>query len=111
HGQRGFVRTGQRNPARSAAAAVVRRRGEALKGFVDAANVTDSSRANVAMAAIPAAVLVRDAGIEPIVQVTGRDRNRIAIQADLLGAAALGLSNFLFMTGDDPKEGNHPDAG
>src|SRR4029079_7918652 len=69
-----------------------------------------SSRANVAMAAIPAAVLVRDAGVEPIVQVTGRDRNRIAIQADLLGAAALGLPNFLFMTGDDPKEGDHPDA-
>jgi methylenetetrahydrofolate reductase (NADPH) len=81
-----------------------------LKGVVDAANVTDSSRAKVAMAAIPAAVLVRDAGVEPIVQVTGRDRNRIAIQADLLGAAALGLPNFLFMTGDDPKEGDHPDA-
>ena len=81
-----------------------------LKGFVDAANVTDSSRARVAMAAIPAAVLVRDAGVEPIVQVTGRDRNRIAIQADLLGAAALGLPNFLFMSGDDPKQGNHPDA-
>ena len=105
-----FVLTAELNPPRSAAASVVRRRAEALKGFVDAANVTDSSRANVAMAAIPAAVLVREAGVEPIVQVTGRDRNRIAIQADLLGAAALGLSNFLFMTGDDPKEGNHPDA-
>jgi methylenetetrahydrofolate reductase (NADPH) len=81
-----------------------------LKGVVDAVNVTDSSRANVAMAAIPAAVLVRDAGVEPIVQVSGRDRNRIAIQADLLGAAALGLPSFLFMSGDDPKQGNHPDA-
>src|SRR5437762_6167282 len=108
--QGAFVLTAELNPPKSAASSVVRRRAEVLRGVVDAANVTDSSRANVAMAAIPAAVLVRDAGVEPIVQVTGRDRNRIAIQADLLGAAALGLPNFLFMTGDDPKEGNHPDA-
>lgn len=105
-----FVVTAELNPPRSAAASVVRRRAEVLKGAVDAVNVTDSNRANVAMAAIPAALLIRDAGVEPIVQVTGRDRNRIAIQADLLGAAALGLRNFLFMSGDDPKYGNHPDA-
>jgi methylenetetrahydrofolate reductase (NADPH) len=105
-----FVVTAELNPPKSAAASVVRRRADVLKRVVDAANVTDSSRANVAMAAIPAAVLVRDAGVEPIVQVTGRDRNRIAIQADLLGAAALGLPNFVFMTGDDPREGDHPEA-
>lgn len=105
-----FVLTAELNPPKSAAASVVRRRAGLLKGVVDAANVTDSNRANVAMAAIPAAVIVRDAGVEPIVQITGRDRNRIAIQADLLGAAALGLPNFLFMSGDDPKQGNHPDA-
>jgi 5,10-methylenetetrahydrofolate reductase len=81
-----------------------------LKGFVDAVNITDSNRAVAAMAAIPAAVIVRDAGIDPIVQMTGRDRNRIALQADLLGAAALGLEHFVFMSGDDPKKGNHPDA-
>src|SRR4030095_3532337 len=81
-----------------------------LKGCVDAINVTDSNHAVVAMSAIPAAVLVRDSGVEPIVQITGRDRNRIALQADVLGAAALGLPNFLFMSGDDPKHGNHPDA-
>jgi len=105
-----FVVTAELNPPKSAAASVVRRRADLLKGVVDAVNLTDSNRANVAMAAIPAAILVRDAGVEPIVQVTGRDRNRIALQADLLGAAALGLPNFLFMTGDDPKQGNHPDA-
>lgn len=105
-----FVVTAELNPPKSAAASVVRRRAEVLKSAVDAVNVTDSNRANVAMAAIPAALLIRDAGVEPIVQVTGRDRNRIAIQADLLGAAALGLRNFLFMSGDDPKYGNHPDA-
>jgi 5,10-methylenetetrahydrofolate reductase len=88
----------------------VRRRANALRGSVDAVNVTDSNRAVVAMAAIPAAVIVREAGLDPIVQVTGRDRNRIALQADLLGAAALGIEHFLFMSGDDPKAGNHPDA-
>src|SRR5258708_10593633 len=109
-GQGEFVVTAELNPPKSAAASVVKRRADLLKGVVDAVNLTDSNRANVAMAAIPAAVLVREAGVEPIVQVTGRDRNRIALQADLLGAAALGLPNFLFMTGDDPKHGNHPDA-
>ena len=105
-----FVLTAELNPPKSAAASVVRRRAGVLKGIVDAVNVTDSNRANVAMAAIPAALIVRESGVEPIVQITGRDRNRIAIQADLLGAAALGLPNFLFMSGDDPKQGNHPDA-
>ena len=105
-----FVVTAELNPPKSAAAGVVRRRGEALKGVVDAVNVTDSNRAMVAMAAIPAATIVQSAGLEPIVQMTGRDRNRIALQADLLGAAAVGIENFVFMSGDDPKQGNHPDA-
>ena len=105
-----FVVTAELNPPKSAAAGVVRRRGEALKGVVDAVNITDSNRAVAAMAAIPAATIVRSAGLEPIVQMTGRDRNRIALQADVLGAAAIGIENFVFMSGDDPKEGNHPDA-
>jgi methylenetetrahydrofolate reductase (NADPH) len=105
-----FVVTAELNPPKSAAAGVVRRRAEALKGVVDAVNVTDSNRAMVAMAAIPAATIVRSAGLEPIVQMTGRDRNRIALQADVLGAAAIGIENFVFMSGDDPKQGNHPDA-
>ncbi len=105
-----FVVTAELNPPKSAAAAVVRRRAGVLKGYVDAVNVTDSNRAVAAMAAIPAAVIVRESGVDPIVQMTGRDRNRIALQADLLGAAALGLEHFVFMSGDDPKQGNHPDA-
>ncbi|HEY6958279.1 MAG TPA: methylenetetrahydrofolate reductase [Candidatus Limnocylindria bacterium] len=105
-----FVVTAELNPPKSAAASVVRRRASVLKGYADAVNITDSNRAVVAMAAIPAAVLVREAGVEPIVQMTGRDRNRIALQADLLGANALGLEHFVFMSGDDPKQGNHPDA-
>ncbi len=105
-----FVITAELNPPKSASAAAVKRRAVVLRGFVDAVNVTDSNRAVVAMAALPAALLVREAGVEPTVQMTGRDRNRIALQADLLGAAALGLPNFVFMSGDDPKQGNHPDA-
>jgi 5,10-methylenetetrahydrofolate reductase len=105
-----FVVTAELNPPKSASGTAVKRRAGILKGTVDAVNVTDSNRSVVAMAAIPAALLVREAGVEPIVQITGRDRNRIALQADLLGAAALGLANFLFMSGDDPKHGNHPDA-
>ena len=105
-----FVVTAELNPPKSAAASVVRRRASVLKGYADAVNITDSNRAVVTMAAIPAAVLVREAGVDPIVQMTGRDRNRIALQADVLGAAALGIEHFLFMSGDDPKQGNHPDA-
>ena len=105
-----FLVTAELNPPKNAAADVVRRRAEALKGVVDAVNVTDSNRAIVTMAAIPAATIVRSAGLEPIVQMTGRDRNRIALQADVLGAAAIGIENFVFMSGDDPKLGNHPDA-
>ncbi len=105
-----FVVTAELNPPKSASGTIVKRRAGVLNGNVDAINVTDSNHAIAAMAAIPAALLVREAGVEPIVQMTGRDRNRIALQADLLGAAALGLSNFLFMSGDDPKFGNHPDA-
>ena len=105
-----FVVTAELNPPKSAADGLVRRRAEALRGVVDAVNVTDSNRAMVAMAAIPAATIIRSAGLEPIVQMTGRDRNRIALQGDVLGAAAIGIENFVFMSGDDPKQGNHPDA-
>lgn len=105
-----FVVTAELNPPKGAAAGVMRRRAGVLRGFVDAVNVTDNNRAVVAMAAIPAAVIVREAGLEPIVQMTGRDRNSIALQSDLLGASALGLEQFLFMSGDDPKRGSQPDA-
>ncbi len=83
---------------------------QALQGFVDAINVTESARALMTVAPIAAARLLLDRGIEAIVQMTARDRNRIAIQADLLGAAVLGVHNFVFMGGDPPKIGDHPDA-
>lgn len=83
---------------------------ELLKPCVDAVNLTESPRARMAIEPKSVARLLLDRGVEPIVQVTARDRNRIAVQADLLGAAALGIGNFVFMTGDSPKNGDHPDA-
>ncbi|HTX25226.1 MAG TPA: methylenetetrahydrofolate reductase [Steroidobacteraceae bacterium] len=83
---------------------------ELLKPCVDAVNLTESPRARMAIEPKSVAHLLIDRGVEPIVQVTARDRNRIAVQADLLGAAALGVRNFVFMTGDQPKNGDHPDA-
>jgi len=83
---------------------------DALKSIVDAINVTESPRARLAVEPKSVGHLLQDRGIEAIVQMTARDRNRIAIQADLLGGSLLGIGNFLFMTGDDPKNGDHPDA-
>jgi 5,10-methylenetetrahydrofolate reductase len=82
----------------------------ALKGRVQGINLTESHRARMTMEPKAVGRLLLERGIEPIVQVTARDRNRIAIQADLLGASALGIENFVFMTGDQPQGGDHPDA-
>ena len=81
-----------------------------LAEVVDAFNLTDSHNARMSMAPIGAARRLLDEGVEPILQMTARDRNRIAIQADLLAAAALGVANVVLMTGDAPSHGDHPDA-
>lgn len=81
-----------------------------LRGLADAVNVTDGAGARAAMSALSAAALLQRAGIEPILQFTCRDRNRLALQSDLLGAAALGIRNLLMLTGDDPKSGDQPDT-
>lgn len=81
-----------------------------LKDWVHAVNVTDGSRAVLRMSALSCAVLLHQAGIEPICQMTGRDRNAIALQADLMGAHALGIRNVLALTGDPIKAGDHPKA-
>jgi methylenetetrahydrofolate reductase (NADPH) len=83
---------------------------ETLRPYVDAFNLTESARARLAVDPRAVARLLLDGGIEPIVQVTARDRNRIAIQADLLGAAVLGVENLVFMRGDSPTVGDHPQA-
>jgi methylenetetrahydrofolate reductase (NADPH) len=81
-----------------------------LKGLADAVNVTDGASARAHMSALAAAALLAHDGIEPILQLACRDRNRIALQADLMGAAALGVHNLLLLTGDDPKVGDQPDT-
>ena len=105
-----FAVTAEIGPPKSADGEVVRQKARILKGYVDAANITDCQTAIVRMSSIASAVLVMAEGVEPVVQMTCRDRNRIGIQADLLGAAALGVKNLLCITGDHQKFGNHPEA-
>jgi methylenetetrahydrofolate reductase (NADPH) len=81
-----------------------------LKGLVDAVNVTDGAGARPHLGAVTAAALLVEQGIEPILQLTCRDRNRIALQSDLLSAAASGVRNLLMLRGDDPSAGDQPDA-
>lgn len=81
-----------------------------LHGRVDAVNVTDAAGARAAMSSLAAAVLIKQIGIEPVMQMTCRDRNRIAIQGDVLGASALGVHNVLVLHGDAPVAGDQPDA-
>ena len=81
-----------------------------LKGLADAVNVTDGAGARVHMGSLVAAALLLRAGVEPILQLTCRDRNRIALQSDLLAAAALGIENLLLLRGDNPSAGDQPDA-
>ena len=106
----GFVVTSELTPPKGTSLESLLARAQALSGHVDAFNVTDSHAARMAMAPMAVSHLLIDHGVEPIMQITSRDRNRIAIQADLLGAWALGVRNIAFMGGDPPKNGDHPDA-
>ena len=81
-----------------------------LKGVADAVNVTDSPGAKVHMSALTAAIILAQSGIDPILQLTVRDRNRLALQGDLVGASALGVHNVLCLSGDDPKGGDQPET-
>jgi len=81
-----------------------------LKGVADAVNVTDSPGAKVHMSSITAAIILAQDGIDPILQLTVRDRNRLALQGDLIGASALGVNNILCLGGDDPKNGDQPET-
>ena len=81
-----------------------------VKGFADAFNVTDNQTAVVRFSSIGGSIIIKNLGLEPIMQMTCRDRNRIALQSDILGASAIGVRNILFITGDHQSFGNHPDA-
>jgi methylenetetrahydrofolate reductase (NADPH) len=108
--QRRFAITAEVTPPVSAEPERLLEKALPLKGYADAVNVTDAASARSTMSSVAAAAILVQEGIEPVLQVTCRDRNRIALQNDLLGAAALGIRNVLVLTGDDPKAGDQPDA-
>jgi len=105
-----FALTAELGPPKSADASLIAAKAKILAGSIDAANITDNQTAIVRMSSIAAGLLAMQEGIEPIIQITCRDRNRIAIQSDVLGAYALGVRNILCLTGDHQKFGNHPTA-
>ena len=105
-----FIVTSELTPPKGLDLAPLLDAARRLAGVVDAFNLTDSHNARMSMAPIGAARHLLDEGVEPILQMTARDRNRIAIQADLLAAAALGVANVVLMTGDAPSHGDHPEA-
>jgi len=105
-----FAVTGEIVPPRTADGVVVTDHARALVGSIDAANVTDNPTASAHMSAVAGCAFVAGAGIEPTLQLTCRDRNRLAITADLLGAWALGARNVLCLSGDPMRVGDEPDA-
>jgi methylenetetrahydrofolate reductase (NADPH) len=107
---RRFVMTAEIVPPVACDGQELLRKALALKGLADAVNVTDGAGARAHMAALAAASLLIGAGIEPVLQLTCRDKNRIALQSELMGAAALGIRNLLILTGDDPKAGDQPET-
>jgi len=106
----GFAVTSECGPPRGADAEVIKKKGTLLKGVVDAVNVTDNQTSVVRMSSLSSCVILKQMGIEPTLQMVTRDRNRIAIQSDILGAAALGIHNILCLSGDHQKFGDHPTA-
>ena len=105
-----FVFTAEITPPDSSDKNVLLERVKPLKDVADAVNVTDSPGAKVHMSALTASIILVQNNIEPILQLTVRDRNRIALQGDLVGASALGVKNILCLSGDDPKNGDQPET-
>jgi methylenetetrahydrofolate reductase (NADPH) len=105
-----FAVTAEIGPPRGADVAPVSRKAAALRGWVDAVNITDNQSAAVRLSSLAGSLAVLTAGVEPIMQLTCRDRNRIALQSELLSASALGVPNVVIMTGDHPRHGDHSDA-
>jgi methylenetetrahydrofolate reductase (NADPH) len=105
-----FVVTTEISPPDSADPREVYERAKVFDGYVDAMNATDGSGGNCHMSSLGMCSLLALRGYDMVMQMTGRDRNRIAIQADILSAAALGIANVLCLTGDDVAGGDHPDA-
>ena len=105
-----FAVTAEVAPPRGADVTGLRETARLLRGWVDAANVTDNQGARVRMSSLAGSAVLLAEGLDPVMQMTCRDRNRIALQSDLLAAGGLGVPNVLLMTGDRPERGDHPDA-
>ena len=111
-----FAVTAELGPPMSADGEEVKRKMEILRGNAEAFNITDCQTAVVRMSSIASAIMLQQGGLEPVMQMTTRDRNRIAIQADILGACAFGIKNCLCIAGDHQKFGaagklkGHPTA-
>lgn len=109
-GQGEFAVTAECGPPKGADPEVVLKKAEFLKGRVDAINVTDNQTAIVRMSSLAACSLLKSAGLDPVLQMVVRDRNRIALQSDILGASAVGIRNVLCLSGDHQGFGNQPQA-
>ena len=105
-----FVYTAETTPPDASNQDVLLTKIMPLKGIADAINITDSPGAKVHMSSLTAAIILAQNDIEPILQLTVRDRNRLALQGDLIGASALGVHNILCLTGDNPKNGDQPET-
>jgi methylenetetrahydrofolate reductase (NADPH) len=105
-----FVVTGECGPPKGADIDRIKQKADCLIGYVDAVNVTDNQTAIVRMSSIAASTLLVQMGLEPVMQMVCRDRNRIAMQSDVFGAYALGIRNMLCLSGDHQKFGNHAGA-
>jgi methylenetetrahydrofolate reductase (NADPH) len=105
-----FAVTAEIGPPRGADTAPVGRKAALLRGWVDAVNITDNQSAAVRLSSLAGSLAALAAGVEPVMQLTCRDRNRIALQSELLSASALGIPNVVIMTGDHPRHGDHSDA-
>ena len=105
-----FVITAEVTPPVSADRNEMLAKAAPLKGLADAVNITDGAGARAHLGAVTAAAMLVEAGLEPVLQLTCRDRNRIALQSDLISAAACGVRNLLVLRGDDPSAGDQPDA-
>lgn len=105
-----FAFTGELGPPKSADKENIIKKAKILNEVVDAANITDNQTAIVRLSSIISGFITLEQGLEPVVQITTRDRNRLAIQSDVLGAAAMGVKNILCLSGDHQSFGNHPTA-
>ena len=105
-----FVVTSELTPPKGTDVDALMKKADLLAAAVDAINVTDSHGSKMSLSPIAAARLIADRGVEPILQMTTRDRNRIALQSDMLGAWVLGIENLICMGGDPPHLGDHPEA-